>query len=707
MRGLLAIFLAAVLALGAPSLAAQKAGNSAGRLRSTVNLVVVDVEVTDSAGHPVQGLQPSDFRLYENGKLQKISKFVYANVEGFAKSAPATEAPVVVPVAGSPVANSLGPVVRDRRLILLFFDLTSLHPDELLRARAAAIHYVKDQMSPADLVGVVVLGNQLGLLSNFTNDKKTLLAALDRLEPGVDSQLADLLSASAQEGEATSVADVGAAWTPDDTEFNVFNTDRKLEAMQDLADLLRSIPGKKVVMQFTAGITQTGEENRTAVQAATDAANLADVSFYSVDARGLYAEVPGGNASQAAPGGTAMFTGAAVVSQEQMREDSRDTLETLADDTGGRAFFDMGDLSKAFHQVQQDTAGYYLLGYSPTDTRMDGRWRSITVKVDRPGLRLRYRTGYFGAKDYAHFTAEDREEQLLDALRSERPILELPIALSASVFRLPSGEYFVPIAAKLPASTLRWALKKGSHDDQFDFAAEVREAKTGRSVAALQDTITVHLGSEHFEQYANRALLYQGGVILAPGTYELKFVARENATGRIGSFEEPLTVPAPAPNRLALSSVLLSSQLVPAEEKSSEVKSRGLAIEARLAHSPLVVSGERIVPSVTNVFRPDQTLYVYFQAYLPAKTDPSGLRAGLVFFRDGMPVRRSPLVEPSSYDASARTASFRVQLPLGRLPYGRYMLQAETIVADTPYAAFSRAFLALAAPATASAAPHP
>ncbi|HEV2388041.1 MAG TPA: VWA domain-containing protein [Candidatus Acidoferrales bacterium] len=707
MRAPLAIFLAAQLAFAAQSPApAPRSRQKPGVVRTTVNLVAIDVEVTDRSGKPVKGLAAGDFTLLEDGKPQKISTFVYEDVAGLERAGATAEPPIVVSVAGSPSTLDLGPVVRNRRMILLFFDLTSLHPDELLRARDAAVEFVDGRMTAADLVGVVVLGNRLGVLSDFTNDRRALRVALDRVAPGVDAQLADLASAAAQEGEASVAQDVGAAWTPDDTEFNVFNTDRKLEAMQDLAQLLQAIPGKKIVMQFTGGITQTGEENRTAVEATTDAANLADVSFYSVDARGLYTEIPGGDATQAAASGSSMFSGAAVLRQAQSREDSRDTLETLADDTGGRAFFDLGNLGKAFEQAQQDTAGYYLLGYTPSNTRPDGRWRAVQVKVNRPGVRLRFRTGYYGPKDYTHFTEEDREQQLLDALRSPTPVLELPIALEAAVFRLEDGQAFVPIDAKLPAATLQWAEKKGSHDDVFDFAAEVREAATGRPVAALQDTITVRLGAEHYQQFGRRALLYQGGVILAPGSYKLKFVARENETGRIGSFEQPLDVPAAATGRLGLSSLMLSSQLVPVE-KTSEVQTRGLGAEARLAHSPLEVSGERIVPSVTNVFTSKQTLYVFFQAYLPPKTDPAALRAGLLFFRNGALASRSPLVTPAAFDPKTRTASFRVQLALDRLPQGGYTLEAVTVVAGTPYAAFGRAFLALVPPAPATAAAPP
>ena len=146
----------------------------------------------------------------------------------------------------------------------------------------------------------------------------------------------------------------GAAYTPDETEFNVFNTDQKLAAVEGLANVLGGIPGRKAVVEFTGGITQTGEENRTQLRAATDAANRADVSIYSIDSRGLLAAPPGGDVTTNAATGTSMFTGASVFHQTDQREDSRDTLATLSTDTGGKAFFDLGDLSDAF---PEDPAG--------------------------------------------------------------------------------------------------------------------------------------------------------------------------------------------------------------------------------------------------------------------------------------------------------------------------------------------------------------
>jgi hypothetical protein len=266
---------------------------------------------------------------------------------------------------------------------------------------------------------------------------------------------------------------------------------------------------------------------------------------------------------------------------------------------------------------------------------------------------------------------------------------------------------FVPIAAKLAPSALQWAQKRGSSETAFDFAAEVRDAKTSRVVGALRDTITVKFDADRFQDVQRRALVYQGGIILSPGEYKLKFLARENQSGRIGTFEERLILAPPQANQLQLSSVLLSSQ-VEEVKKTSEVKMQALAKDANMKSSPLEVGGERIVPSVTRMFTDQQTLYVFFQAYLPQKADAASLRAGLVFFRNGQRRSDTPMVEPAEYNEKTRTASFRISLPLGGLTVGRYTVQAIVVDAGTAYAAFARNYFALGpAPKPASAAPVP
>ena len=477
---------------------------------------------------------------------------------------------------------------------------------------------------------MVAFGNQLRVIADFTNDRDLLYSAVDALLPGKESQLAALAAATSTGIDSAVTEDTNAAFSADDTEFNVFNTDRKLIALESLADLLRDIPGKKSVLQFTGGITQTGEDNRSQLRATTDAANRANMSIYTVDSRGLLAEIPGGDASAGAAAGNAMYTGAAVFQQSGARQDSRETLATLASDTGGRSFFDLGDLGQAFHSVQSDTAGYYLLGYYSANAAHDGRWRTIRVKLAGvPGARIRYRQGYYAPKDFGVYTTEDRERQLEDAMRSDTPVVELPIAVETAYFRLDNKRIYVPISAKLASSALQWAQKSGRREVEFDFAAEVHDSQSGRIAGALRDTITVRLDSERYEEIQQNALVYQGGIILPPGNYKLKFLARENESGRVGTFEDDLKLPAVEPDRVQLSSVVLSSQLVEVQ-KSSEVQTKRFAPDAKLKDLPLDMAGERIIPSVTRVFTNQQMLYIFFQAYVPEKVDPnqSARRAG-------------------------------------------------------------------------------
>lgn len=666
-------------------------------IRSTVSLVEIDVQVTDRNGKPIKGLKQEQFTVTENGKAQRISTFEYNDIEKIETASATGEAPITIPLGTVTSPEEIKSVVHDHRMIVLFFDMTSLQPEDLLRSTRAAEKYLREQMTPADLVGVVAFGNTLKVIANFTNDRALLQQAVDALVPGHEAALAALAdAAAAANGETAVTEDAGAAFTADDTEFNVFNTDRKLAAMEAVCEVLGGIPGKKSVIQFTSGITQTGEENRSQLIAATNSTNRSNVSIYTVDSRGVLTATPGGDASAGASRGTAMFSGATVISQSQSRQDSRDTLATLAGDTGGRSFFDIGDFGRVFQSVQSDNAGYYLVGYYSTDAAYDGSWRRVHVKIDSlpAGAHVRAREGYYAPKNFGVFTTEDRERQLEDAFRSDTPEVELPVAVETAQFRLEGNQVFVPIAAKLAPSALQWAQKRGSHETAFDFAAEVRDAKTNRVAGALRDTITVKIDAEHFQDMQQRALVYQGGIILSPGVYKLKFLARENESGRIGTFEDKLTLPPQQPERLQLSTVLLSSQ-VEAAQKTAQVKTQAFAKDAKMKSSPLEVGGERIIPSVTRMFTNQQTLYVFFQAYLPQKADAASLRAGLVFFRNGQRLSDTPMVEPAEYNEKTRTASFRISLPLGGLNAGRYTVQVIVVDAGTAYAAFARNYFAL------------
>ncbi|HUK31624.1 MAG TPA: VWA domain-containing protein [Candidatus Acidoferrum sp.] len=682
----------------------QVKGATKGHIISNVDLVQIDAVVTDKDGKLIKGLTPENFQLTEDGKTQKLNKVDYFDVEKMETAEKEDAEPIVISLKASNDPEKLRPITLDHRIMVLFFDMTSLQPEDLLRSTDAAKKFVNEQMTAADLVSVVSFGTTFRINADFTNDKKTLLAAIQSLIPGKDSLLAGVASTST---DAVS-EDTGAAFTADDTEFNIFNTDNKLYAVEALSSLLGGIPGRKSVLQFSGGITQTGEENRSSVQAATNAANKNNVSLYQVDSRGLMSDTPGGDASTGMSTSRTAFSGTAVFNTSQQRQDSRDTLSTLAQDTGGKLFADEGDFSKIFKEVQDDSTGYYMLNYFSSNTARDGRYRTVKVKlVNAPaGAKITARAGYYAPKDWGIFNSEDKEKALDDAMGSPVARVELPIALDTGDFRISNNQFYVPISAKISSSALQWAQKAGKHEAEFNFLYEVRETATPqkRIVGSQRDEMTVKLDSDRFQQVGQQAIVYQGGILLAPGKYHLKFLAREDSTGRMGTFEQDLVLAPVQANKLELSSVLLSSQLAQVP-KSSEVQKKNLGADARMNTSPLDVNGERIVPSVTRVFTSQQTLYVFFQAYDPQSADPSTLRAGLVFFVNGKRYDDTPLVEPSETDAKTHTASFRISLPLDKLPTGRYTVQAVTVQAGGTQAAFGRNYFALRKPPAATGTP--
>ena len=167
----------------------------------------------------------------------------------------------------------------------------------------------------------------------------------------------------------------------DETEFNIFNSDRKLAALEDAARRLAHYPEKKALVYISSGIQKTGVENQSQLQATVNAAIRANVAFYPIDARGLMATPPGGDASQAASVGSNLYSGSAQQSLMDNFHNTQETLDTLAADTGGKALLDSNDLTLGMTQVQKDMSSYYMLTYASTNAAEDGKYRRITGKA--------------------------------------------------------------------------------------------------------------------------------------------------------------------------------------------------------------------------------------------------------------------------------------------------------------------------------------
>ena len=320
---------------------------------------------------------------------------------------------------------------KDRRLIVLFFDLRRWSLTKLIVRVTSAEHYVDTQMAPADLVSIVSLGSSLLVNQDFTADHELLKKQLQAFGAGSGQGFEEGTT-----GSTEGTPDTGQPFTADDTEYNIFNTDRRLEALRSVAEKLSHMQQKKSLIYFSSGMDRTGIENQSELRAATNAAVRANMAIYTMDLRGLQALVAGGEAQNASLRGTSAYSGQSTINALNSNFTTQETLVTLASDTGGRAFLDSNDFSQVFKGVQQDTSTYYLLGYHSSNPAKDGRYRRISVKVNAPGAKVDYRRGYYAPADYQHSTKEDKELQLEEELASELPTTDLPLYLGDAYFRL-------------------------------------------------------------------------------------------------------------------------------------------------------------------------------------------------------------------------------------------------------------------------------
>jgi VWFA-related protein len=679
-------------------------------LHAQTNVVLVDVRVWDKSENPVNDLTEKDFKVFEDGTPQVINSFSLENVDKLVQASAGENAPPTVDLSKLPVHVTQAEAVRDHRLLVLFFDLSSLQPDDLLRALEAAQKFVGERVTPADLVAVVTYSSSLNIVQDFTNNRASLEKAIKGIQVGEESSY---LASSGTTGEAGTTdasgnevvtQDVSAAFTPDETEFNIFNTDEKLAAIESLSRMLRGLPGRKNVIHFSSGLERTGIENQAQLRATITAANESDVSLYTIDSRGLTALPPGGDASTASPSGTGIYSGAAVRSQVASMHSSRETLASLSQDTGGRTFYDLNDLGQAFQDVLKENSTYYLLGYSPSNTKSDGKFRHIRVEVARPGVKVQARPGYFAPKNFRQFTEEDKEEQLDQAMNMEQPFLDLPFVVQTAYFLRPDKLYDVVLAAKIPGSSVSFMKKSNARETEFDFVWRALDAAK-KPAGFLRDTLPVKVSGESYDQLLEGNFLYQGDITLAPGTYQLKVVVRENITGKMGTFEEPLVLPPVNPTGLMISSVVLSNEMKPPRPENFDGPRRFREFEA--ARNPLELSGKVVLPSVTNVFRTNQNLMVFLESYAPkdsknaapvAAQNPDPPSIGLAFFKHGAKVAEAGPFPGKVVKSSAQKASYFVEIPLDKFPRGRYFMQVNVLDPAAQLVAFARVPMAIVSP---------
>jgi len=655
---------------------------TAARFAVTTQLVVVNVSARDKNGNALEDLKASDFIVTEDGKPQQIRVFEYQRLEDqilpeqalkSGEGVAAEGAAGAMPAVPTQIAPAKGEEVKykDRRLLVLFFDHAGMPVADQIRAQKAALKFVSTQLTRSDLVAVMVYSTTLNVLHDFTGDRDELTRVITGIRTGETGL------GSGSTGDE-SEADTEAAYTQDDSEFNIFNTDRKLAALESAVKMLASLPEKKGLVYFASGMSRTGVDNQAQLRATINAAIRGNVAFYPVDARGLVASAPLGDATQGSQGGQGMYSGNSQRSAQSNFQAQQESLYTLAVDTGGKAMLDANDLSQGIVRAQKAISSYYILGYYSAHPATDGRYRRIKVQIARNlSAKLDYRGGYFASKEFKQFTSSDRERQLQEALMLGDPVTDLTLALEVNYFRLARDRYFVPVSVKIPGGDIELARKGGAESTRLDFIGEVKDSR-GVLQGTVRDEITVKLKGENAGQLPSHNLAYDTGFTLQPGTYTLRFLARENETGKMGTFESKFVVPDLTNEQkyLPISSVVLSYQ----REKLSAALANAERNKKLLAANPLVENSEKLVPSVTRVFRKDQDMYVYLEAYQPAAASTQFMVASVSFYRGKVKAfETAPLAITEGLGAKSKAVPLKFSIPLAKLQPGRYTCQVSVV----------------------------
>jgi len=666
---------------GAPMQNGAVGADGVATFKTSTQLVIETVGVKDKSGKPIEGLTAKDFVVTEDGMPQTIAFFEYQKLPETPSGPITTNAP---PLAATPMPKlprtQIAPErpgdvrYRDRRLLALYFDLVAMPITDQLRALEAAQKFIRTQMTPADLIAIMIFDNgAVRVLQDFTDDRERLLSIVETLAVGEDENatVAD-----------DSSADTGAAFGQNDSEFNIFFTDRELSALQTAATMLGKLNEKKSLIYFASGLRLNGANNQAQLHATTNAAIKAGVQFWSIDARGLTASAPLGDASKGSPGGQAMYTGSSAMTAMTNLQRTQDTLWTLAADTGGKALLDVNDLSMGIVNAQKAFSSYYILGYYTSNANLDGKFRRIKISL-REGVSgdLDYRQGYYAGKEFSKFSTADKERQLEDAMMLGDPITELTLAMEVGYFQLNRAEYFVPVEVKVPGSELALAKKGGAEHTLLDFIGEVKD-EFGSTVSNVRDKADVKLSDATAAELAKRPFTYDTGFTMLPGKYTIKMLVRDAETGRIGTYQTTFVIPNlnKEEKRITISSVVLSSQrqdMRDAVFNAAKDKDKG---QIQQSVNPLVQDGMKLIPSVTRVFTRNQDMYVYLQAYQQNVDAAHPLVAFVTFYRGQTKAFETPPMQVTeSLNNRLKTMPLKFSFPLQKIPPGEYLCQVTVL----------------------------
>jgi VWFA-related protein len=528
--------------------------------RVEVNYVEVDAVVTDAQGKFVRSLTKDDFEVLEEGKKQELSVVSLVDIP-----IERADAPLFSPTAIEPDVQSNSKEFNGRVFVLVLDDLQT-HFARSVRVRNAAKQFVEHYMGANDIAAIVETGARKDGAQEFTSNRRLLIKAIDNFAgQKIRSATLDKIDDFYMQREYNP----GAAPRDLSEAERSFKARNTMATLRQVADYLAGVRGRrKAVVYFSEGLdydientmqNRFASEVREEMQSAIAAATRANVSFYGIDPRGLVGMSDEAIDISSLPGDPTLNLGFSALNDELRR--SQDTLRVISDETGGFAAVNRNDFRDSFQRIIQDNSGYYLLGYYSTDTRRDGKYRKLDVRVKQPGLTVRSRRGYVAAKGKPPATDAANKatsQPLRDALDSPIPISGLVISMFAAPMKGAAPNGSVALTLEIEGRHLNFANENGLFHDDVEVAVLAVDRDT-KIRDGGRDVVQLRLKPQTHQVVSQNGVRITRRLDLPPGRYQLRVGVRDGGSGATGSVIDDIEVPDFVKEPLTMSGVLLSS----------------------------------------------------------------------------------------------------------------------------------------------------
>src|SRR5467141_3609424 len=530
-----------------------------------VNLVLVRVVVRDRQGKIVSNLKKEDFQLYDNRKLQTISSFSVETPETRTASAVASSAAE----SSSSSADAAGgkAVVLPQRFVSMVFDDVHLSMEDAVFVRDSATRFFEG-LAASDLVSLNTTSGQL--TQEFTDDHDKLTKALFGIVPhsvtnhnfhdcpDMSYYQADLIVNKSDQqafGVATEEA-LQCAFKGDTTMIAAAQNlaraaaDRMLvqgdnetqyayRHLEDVVRRLANMPGQRVLVLVSPGFITTTLQSEASET--VDRATRANIVINTIDARGLYApDVMGDIADPSidtirTAGYKASYRVAAQFAQE-------DVLAQLADGTGGKFFHNRNDVDEAMREAGAAPALSYLLGFSPQNLKIDGRFHTLKVALtSKEKFAIQARHGYFAPKTLTD-PAEATKQEIQEALFSQEEIRDLPVELQTQFFKKDEAEARLAVLTHFDVKGIHFRKVQGRNNDQLTIVTGIFD-KNGNFVTGLSKVVEMNLLDTTYSRLSRSGFTVKTSFDVKPGTYLVRLVVRDAEGAQMAARNRAVVIP--------------------------------------------------------------------------------------------------------------------------------------------------------------------